>query len=121
VDWGAGDPVLAANLQRLADTAIATFEDAPMFDRLRPLLDSQDAGRAMTSLLLLGLTARQRSILPYLGTDLSVKQIAAALHISVSTLRGHLQQIYARLGVHSRVAAAARVSRLDSTSWVSAV
>jgi DNA-binding CsgD family transcriptional regulator len=41
------------------------------------------------------------------------------LHISVSTLRGHLQQIYVRLGVHSRVAAAARLSRLDLAPWVS--
>jgi DNA-binding NarL/FixJ family response regulator len=71
------------------------------------------------SLLLLGLSPRQRSILPYLGTDLSVGQIAAKLHISVSTLRGHLQQIYVRLGVHSRVAAAARLSRFDLDPWVS--
>jgi LuxR family maltose regulon positive regulatory protein len=109
----AGDPEQAAHYQRLADSAIATFADAPVFDRLRPLLDAQDADRALMSLLLLGLSPRQRSILPYLGTDLSVGQIAATLHISVSTLRGHLQQIYVRLGVHSRVAAAARLARLD--------
>lgn len=111
----AGDPEAAARFQGLADTAIATFADAPVFDRLRPLLDEHDTDRALMSLLLLGFSRRQRDILPYLATDLPSADIAARLHISVSTLRGHLQHIYARLGVRSRIAAAARLSGVDLT------
>jgi len=115
----AGDSNRAEHFQRLADSAIATFEDAPLFERLREVLDGHNADRALVSKLLLGLTPRQRSILPYLGTDLSAADIAAALHISVSTLRGHLQQIYAQLGVHSRIAAASRVAHVVLAASVS--
>ncbi|NNU27074.1 response regulator transcription factor [Isoptericola sp. JC619] len=53
------------------------------------------------------LTARQREIVELVATGLTNKEIAHALGISVGTVRAHLDQIYARLGVSSRTAAVA--------------
>lgn len=51
------------------------------------------------------LTEREREILELLAQGLSNKLIAAQLYLSVRTVEGHLANIYARLGVHSRTEA----------------
>ncbi len=51
------------------------------------------------------LTEREREILNLLAQGLSNKLIAAQLYLSVRTVEGHLANIYARLGVHSRTEA----------------
>ncbi len=52
------------------------------------------------------LTDREREILALLGDGLSNKAIAARLYLSVRTVEGHLANLYARLGVHTRTEAA---------------
>ncbi len=51
------------------------------------------------------LTDREHEILELLAQGLSNKMIAARLYLSVRTVEGHLANIYARLGVHSRTEA----------------
>jgi DNA-binding CsgD family transcriptional regulator len=53
------------------------------------------------------LTPRQREILVHVGDGLTDIQIAERLEISPATVRKHLEQIYERLDVHTRTAAAA--------------
>ncbi|HEY5857797.1 MAG TPA: LuxR C-terminal-related transcriptional regulator [Aldersonia sp.] len=53
------------------------------------------------------MTARQRSILRRLSTGATNAQIAREVGIAEGTVKAHIKQIYARLGVHSRAAAAA--------------
>ena len=53
------------------------------------------------------LTPRQREILAHVGAGLTDSQIAERLEISPATVRKHLEQIYERLDVHTRTAAAA--------------
>lgn|SRR5574341_92531 len=55
--------------------------------------------------ILESLTDREREILELLAQGLSNKAIAARLYLSVRTVEGHLANIYARLGVHSRTEA----------------
>jgi DNA-binding CsgD family transcriptional regulator/tetratricopeptide (TPR) repeat protein len=54
-----------------------------------------------------GLTARELQILRVLATGKSNREIAAALVISDHTVRRHIQNIFAKLGVSSRAAATA--------------
>lgn len=49
-----------------------------------------------------GLTAQQRRVAELAGEGMSNAQIAAALTVSPKTVDNHLQQIYAKLGIHSR-------------------
>jgi DNA-binding CsgD family transcriptional regulator len=59
----------------------------------------------------LGLTHRQADVLQLLRRGDTNADIAAALTISEHTVRHHLEDIYRRLGVRSRVAAAHAASR----------
>ncbi len=51
------------------------------------------------------LTRRERQILKLLTDGLGTEAIAHALHISRITVRRHLQNLFAKLGVHSRTEA----------------
>jgi DNA-binding NarL/FixJ family response regulator len=55
----------------------------------------------------LGLTPREREVLTLLTRGASGTQIAAALDVSEHTVRTHMQNLFSKLGVRSRVQAAA--------------
>jgi DNA-binding NarL/FixJ family response regulator len=55
------------------------------------------------------LTFRQRTVLEHVARGQTDAEIAADLRIAQATVNKHLEQIYARLGVHTRTAAAAIV------------
>jgi len=56
------------------------------------------------------LTVRQVELLRRVASGDTNRQIARALGLSEGTVRKHLEHIYARLGVHSRTEAVARIS-----------
>ena len=56
------------------------------------------------------LTERERDVLRFLPSRLTVREIADELYVSVNTLKFHLRIIYRKLGVTSR-AEAAEVAR----------
>lgn len=60
------------------------------------------------SLELLGLTAREAEVLAYVSIGKTNKDVGEILKISPRTVQKHLQRIYAKLGVETRTAAAAR-------------
>ena len=59
------------------------------------------------------LSEREAEVLKLLQSDLSAPEIADQIHISVSTLRTHIKNIYAKLGVHSRFEAITKGRDLD--------
>jgi DNA-binding CsgD family transcriptional regulator len=59
------------------------------------------------------LTRRQLQILQRVALGETNGEIAAKLELSPATVSKHLEQIYSRLGVHSRTAAAALLPRPD--------
>jgi DNA-binding CsgD family transcriptional regulator len=65
--------------------------------------------RVRDNAMLARLTAREREILDLVAAGHTNPQIAAVLHLATGTVRKHLDNIYAKLGVHSRAAATARV------------
>ena len=56
------------------------------------------------------LTPRQRAILEHVAHGDTDAQIASGIGIAPSTVNKHLENIYHRLGVHTRTAAAALIS-----------
>jgi DNA-binding CsgD family transcriptional regulator len=57
----------------------------------------------------LGLTRRERQILGWVARGKTNPEIAQILWIAPTTVRRHLENIYAKLGVHTRTAAATRL------------
>ena len=55
-----------------------------------------------------GLTTRERTVIRYLPTRLSNREIASDLCVSMNTLKTHLQSTYRKLGVESGAAAVER-------------
>ena len=53
--------------------------------------------------LLSSLTARERAVLKLLGEGLTLRTIAKRLEVSENTIRTHMQNLYAKLGAHSRL------------------
>ena len=51
------------------------------------------------------LTRREREIISLVAEGMTNGQIAAQLWISAGTVRRHLENVYAKLGVHTRTAA----------------
>ncbi len=58
------------------------------------------------------LTSRERDVLVRLGQGQSTAILAAELGITVNTARSHIQSVLNKLGVHSRMAAAALAVRV---------
>jgi len=53
------------------------------------------------------LTRLEREILAMLSSGLSTRNLADRLHVSEMTVRNHVQSIFEKLGVHSRLEAVA--------------
>jgi DNA-binding NarL/FixJ family response regulator len=81
------------------------------------------AGRDHHTELLLGsLSEREREILALLIRGYSNRRIAETCHLSVNTVRTHVQNVLVKLGVHSKLEAAALAVRRglldgDGRSW----
>jgi LuxR family maltose regulon positive regulatory protein len=74
-------------------------------DRLRTATASAQVRRPVLHLVE-PLTDRERDVLRFLASRLTLKEIAGELFISINTLKFHLKVIYRKLGVTSRAEAA---------------
>jgi DNA-binding NarL/FixJ family response regulator len=64
---------------------------------------------------LAALTPRERDVLWHVAAGADRKEVAERLHLSVNTIRTHMQSLMAKLGVHSALEAVALTrSRLDA-------
>ena len=61
----------------------------------------------------LKLTPRQQEILTNVVRGLSNREIASAIHVTEQTVKDHLHNIYARLGVKNRTQLVTRIFRLQ--------
>lgn len=79
-----------------------------------PARCGEEAGHAHPALRLSRLSARERQIADLLIDGGSAKAISRSLAISPGTVRNHIKQVYAKLGIHSQVElmAAARAAEL---------
>ena len=62
------------------------------------------------------LSESELRVLRYLPTNLPAPEIAAELFVSLNTIRTHMRNVYAKLGVHSRADAVTRARELGLLS-----
>jgi len=82
-------------------------DDLLMADLLRPHLRAAEVA-VRRAAARAALTAREREVLDLVATDATNAAVAEALVVSPATVKKHLDNIYAKLGVGSRAAAADR-------------
>jgi len=124
---GGGAPVAARLLREAHATAVALgaapfqVEIERLAGRARVALDPPDVGPAgaPTAPAPFGLTSREREVLGLIAEGASNRRIAGALFISEKTASVHVSHILAKLGVGSRVEAAAVAHRMGLTTEVS--
>jgi LuxR family maltose regulon positive regulatory protein len=103
-DAGALDPVLAFYVTRLRTEAASTGAIAPGHGAAR-------AGTGAAGLL----SEREREVLDLAAQAMPNKKIAMVLGLAQETVKWHLKNIYAKLGVAGRGGAAARLRDLVGT------
>jgi LuxR family maltose regulon positive regulatory protein len=83
-------------------------------DRLRrATAEGASRSRAARPDLVEPLTERERDVLRFLASRLTVREIADELYLSINTLKFHLKAIYRKLGVNSRADAAEAARRMS--------
>ena len=86
--------------------AVATDQTPVSADMMRSVVGSP-AGRLGTDL-----TERELEILRIASLGRSNKAIAEELHLSVNTVRNHMQHVLTKLGAHSKLEATAIAARI---------
>ncbi len=91
------------------DSAVRSFTSAAaIFDRLGAATDARHLRDLTTpSALPAGLTAREAEVLSLVASGQTNKEIASVLFLSERTVARHLSNIFTKIGVPSRTAAAA--------------
>ncbi len=84
------------------------------FDRLRRAAAERRQGASQQMDMIEQLTERERDVLRFLPSRLTVYEIANELYVSVNTLKFHLKIIYRKLGVSSRSEAAEVARKMTS-------
>lgn len=105
-DGAAGLFLKTAGAEELADAVAAVaHSDTVLPHELHAGLMEQIRGRSSTERV--SLTSRELQMLGYLAQGLSAPLIGSLCHLSASTVKTYLHQLYMKLGVSDRAAAVA--------------
>jgi DNA-binding NarL/FixJ family response regulator len=88
---------------------------AAMGPVLRLLLHERDEQDATVNHPLGSLTPREREVLTYLAEGIGRREAAERMHLSAHTVRSHLQNLMAKLGVHTTLEAVAVARQAQTT------
>ena len=102
-NWGAARTALVDALERFEQLGAASWAE----NTVRRSPGCPAAGPAGTR----ALTTREREVAELVASGLANKEVAARLHVSLRTVEANLSKVYAKLGVRSRTALAARIAR----------
>lgn len=106
--------VVAGLLVGADDYAAESMDAEEFLARVRRVVDRTRPARNATADLrrLSALTQREREVLTLTTEGLTQKQVATAMGISIKTVGAHMQNLLAKLGVHSRMEAVALAARV---------
>lgn len=90
----------------VADALHRIASGEPIFDHPVPHAPSRGAPSFF-------LTPREAEVLRRIAAGQNTRQMAEEMHIAVSTLRSYIKNVFAKIGVHSRLEAAAVASRAN--------
>ena len=97
-----------APLPRVVDAISTALDGQPVVIRhARRSTSTFGPGDANVELLASGLTDREREVLQLIVAGMGSRAMAEELHISMNTVRTHVQSVLTKLQVHSRLEAAA--------------
>jgi LuxR family maltose regulon positive regulatory protein len=106
-------PPMAALLGRAASLDVTPTYVRRLLEALdRAAVKQEPAATPSPSPLVEPLTEREMEVLRLMAAGLSNREIAAELVLAMGTVKAHLHNIYGKLGVRSRVQAAARAREL---------
>jgi two-component system, NarL family, nitrate/nitrite response regulator NarL len=94
------------SVSQIADALRAIAAGEPVFDPVPPL----GAPRPPAPFVL---TPREEEVLRRIAAGQHTRQMASEMDIATSTLRTYVKNVFAKLGVHSRLEAAAIASQAD--------
>jgi DNA-binding NarL/FixJ family response regulator len=80
---------------------------------LRLLIHERDQRQASVRHPLGSLTAREREVLSYLAEGIGRREVAERMNLSANTVRSHLQNLMAKLDVHTTLEAVALARRVQ--------
>jgi PAS domain S-box-containing protein len=103
----AGRPELATTVHLFRDVTVAHEIAALVRERLAESGPPAADGNGVSA----DLTRRELEILRLLAGGANTRVMADRLHVSSATVRNHVQNIFAKLGVHSRLEAVAYANR----------
>lgn len=103
-----GDAVAAATALddvRAVCTSLGAFPTLARVEQLADLLAQRDQSRAAQRPPVAGLTPRELDVLRLVAAGMSNGEIAEQLYLSRNTVKVHVANILAKIGVHNRAAA----------------
>jgi LuxR family maltose regulon positive regulatory protein len=96
-------PFMTPDVARLLHAYPRILTPYPELSRvLAPAVAPAPTGQDPTSPAAARLTDRERAVLAYLPTLMTVDEIGETLHISTNTVKTHVRHIYRKLGISSR-------------------
>jgi LuxR family maltose regulon positive regulatory protein len=113
VDEGEPMRMLIEKQSRDRDHPLSDYADKLLAAFTRPVAAPKSALIHQKSDMIEPLSEREQEVLKLLRTDLNGPEIARDCMVSLSTIRTHTQNIYAKLGVNNRRAAVRRAEELD--------
>jgi PAS domain S-box-containing protein len=92
-------------------TLLHLIRDITATRELLRLVEARQRASAAPSTQTTTLTRRELEILRLMAGGANTRRLAERLHVSPSTIRNHAQNIFTKLGVHSRLEAVAHATR----------
>jgi DNA-binding NarL/FixJ family response regulator len=111
-DGDPADMIEAVRRAARGEAMLAPSVLARVVERAKRSHDADVAGAGPASEVLARLTARERDVLTLVGAGMSNADIAARLHLGVTTVKTHIVMILDKLNVRNRVQAGVVAHRL---------